>query len=215
MKDGYTPLQFPMNSKSNTNLNAHQIQMVKSNLNLVGILAQKTISKQTGLHGLTTSDLTSAGEEALISAACHYDSNQNASFKTYASRCIWNAMVAEIESLYPSHKIMNEDEEVTKERLFIHSENSGLDLPIHLCCSWETEHAWQLEMLNEAIATLSPEDQSLVRWYFGFDGEAMKLNEIAYILNISPQAVHKRLKKAEAKLRTFMEGASSPYRMCA
>lgn len=43
----------------------------------------------------------------------------------------------------------------------------------------------------------------------------MKLEEIANKLNVSPQAVHKRIKNAIAKLRTFIEGASSPYRMCA
>ena len=84
-----------------------------------------------------------------------------------------------------------------------------------MCCNWEAEQAWQLETLNEVIATLKPKEQFLIRCHFGFDNQAMKLEEIANNLNVSTSAVHKSLKKALAKLRTFIEGAGSPYRMCA
>ena len=70
-------------------------------------------------------------------------------------------------------------------------------------------------MLDEAMVQLEPEERFLVRCNFGFDGEKMTLEELADIAKVSPQAVHKRIKKAEAKLRAFIEGASSPYRLCA
>lgn len=214
MKDGYIQKQHPMNSNTLSNLNAYQTQLVKSHLNLVNILAKSLLSKQTELYGLTESDLSSAGYEALISAACHYDNNRNVSFKTYANKCIWHSMMAEIERLFPSQTIEIQDEK-KKEFLFIYNKDFSSDLTVRVYCNWEAEQAWQLETLNEAIATLKPKEQFLIRCHFGFDNKAMKLEEIANKLNVSTSAVHKSLKKALAKLRTFIEGASSPYRMCA
>ena len=214
MKDRYTQQQLPTNSNTNLKLNAYQSHLVETHFSLVSGMAQSLLNLQTGFHGLTESDLSDAGYEALVSAACHYDSTRNASFKTYASKCIWHAMVAEIEQLFPSQTIVNQNGKV-KELRFIHDETINSDLTVRFCCNWEAEQAWQLETLNEALATLKPEEQFLIRCYYGFDNKAMKLEEIAKHLNVSTTAVHKRLKNAIAKLRTFIEGASSPYRMCA
>lgn len=214
MKDRYSQQQLPMNSNTTLKLNAYQSHLVETHHSLVNSMAESLLSLQTGHLGLTKSDLTGAGYEALISAACHYDSTRNASFKTYANKCIWHAMVAEIEQLFPSQTIVNQNGKV-KELRFIHNETINSDLTVRFCCNWEAEQAWQLETLNEAIATLKPKEQFLIRCYYGFDNKAMKLEEIANRLNVSTTAVHKRLKNAIAKLRTFIEGASSPYRMCA
>ena len=214
MKDRYSQQQLPMNSNTTLKLNAYQSHLVETHHSLVNSMAESLLSLQTGHLGLTKSDLTGAGYEALISAACHYDSTRNASFKTYANKCIWHAMVAEIEQLFPSQTIVNQNGKV-KEQRFIHDETINSDLTVRFCCNWEAEQAWQLETLNEAIASLNPKEQFLIRCYYGFDNKAMKLEEIANRLNVSTTAVHKRLKNTIAKLRTFIEGASSPYRMCA
>lgn len=214
MKDSYTQQQLPTNSNSNLKLNAYQCHLVETHYSLVSSMAESLLSLKTGHLGLTKSDLTGAGYEALISAACHFDSTRNASFKTYANKCIWHAMVAEIEQLFPSQTIVNQNGKV-KEQRFIHDETINSDLTVRFCCNWEAEQAWQLETLNEAIASLNPKEQFLIRCYYGFDNKAMKLEEIANRLNVSTTAVHKRLKNTIAKLRTFIEGASSPYRMCA
>ena len=214
MKDRYSQQQLPMNSNTTLKLNAYQSHLVETHHSLVSSMAESLLSLQTGHLGLTKSDLTGAGYEALISAACHFDSTRNASFKTYANKCIWHAMVAEIEQLFPSQTIVNQNGKV-KEQRFIHDETINSDLTVRFCCNWEAEQAWQLETLNEAIASLNPKEQFLIRCYYGFDNKAMKLEEIANRLNVSTTAVHKRLKNTIAKLRTFIEGASSPYRMCA
>ena len=214
MKDRYSQQQLPMNSNTTLKLNAYQSHLVETHHSLVSSMAESLLSLQTGHLGLTKSDLTGAGYEALISAACHYDSTRNASFKTYANKCIWHAMVAEIEQLFPSQTIVNQNGKV-KELRFIHDETINSDLTVRFCCNWEAEQAWQLETLNEAIASLNPKEQFLIRCYYGFDNKAMKLEEIANRLNVSTTAVHKRLKNTIAKLSTFIEGASSPYRMCA
>jgi RNA polymerase sigma factor (sigma-70 family) len=214
MKDRYSQQQLPMNSNTTLKLNAYQSHLVETHHSLVNSMVESLLSLQTGHLGLTKSDLTGAGYEALISAACHFDSTRNASFKTYANKCIWHAMVAEIEQLFPSQTIVNQNGKV-KEQRFIHDETINSDLTVRFCCNWEAEQAWQLETLNEAIASLNPKEQFLIRCYYGFDNKAMKLEEIANRLNVSTTAVHKRLKNTIAKLRTFIEGASSPYRMCA
>ena len=222
MKDTYTQQQLPTNSNTNLKLNTYQSQLVATHISLVSSIAKALLCQQTGFHNLTESDLLDAGYEALVSAACHYDSTRNASFKTYASRCIWHAMVAEINRWRPSFAVLvpevvnGEPRFVEKEEsLFTCLDDANVFTLTSMCCNWEAEQAWQLETLNEAIATLKPKEQFLIRCYFGFDNKAMKLEEIANRLNVSTTAVHKRLKNAIAKLRTFIESASSPYRMCA
>lgn len=222
MKDTYTQQQLPTNSNTNLKLNTYQSQLVATHISLVSSIAKALLCQQTGFHNLTESDLLDAGYEALVSAACHYDSNRNASFKTYASRCIWHAMVAEINRWRPSFAILvpevvnGEPRFVEKEEsLFTCLDDANVFTLTSMCCNWESEKAWQLETLNEAIATLKPKEQFLIRCYFGFDNKAMKLEEIANRLNVSTTAVHKSIQKALTKLRTFIEGASSPYRMCA
>lgn len=222
MKDTYTQHQLPTNNNANLKLNAYQSHLVETHFSLVGSMAKSILSLQTGLYGLTESDLSGAGYEALISAACHYDSTRNVSFKTYASKCIWNAIVAEINRWHPSlaimvPKIVKGELRFDKEEksLFVYLDDASKDNISTMCCNWEAEQAWQFETLNEAIATLKPEEQFLIRCYYGFDNKAMKLEEIANNLNVSPQAVHKRIKNAIGKLRTFIEGASLLYRKCA
>lgn len=222
MKDRYSQQQLPMNSNTTLKLNAYQSHLVETHHSLVNSMAESLLSLQTGHLGLTKSDLTGAGYEALISAACHFDSTRNASFKTYASRCIWHAMVAEINRWRPSFAVLvpevvnGEPRFVEKEEsLFTCLDDANVFTLTSMCCNWEAEQAWQLETLNEAIASLNPKEQFLIRCYYGFDNKAMKLEEIANRLNVSTTAVHKRLKNTIAKLRIFIEGASSPYRMCA
>ena len=131
-------------------------------------------------------------------------------------------MVAEIKRWHPSFAVLvpevvnGEPRFVEKEEsLFTCLDDANVFTLTSMCCNWEAEQAWQLETLNEAIATLKPKEQFLIRCYYGFDNKAMKLEENANQLNVSTTAVHKRLKNTIAKLRTFIEGASSPYRMCA
>ena len=222
MKDSYTQQQLPTNSNSNLKLNAYQSHLVETHYSIVNSTAKALLCQQTGFHNLTESDLLDAGYEALVSAACHYDSTRNASFKTYASRCIWHAMVAEINRWRPSFAVLvpevvnGEPRFVEKEEsLFTCLDDANVFTLTSMCCNWEAEQAWQLETLNEAIASLNPKEQFLIRCYYGFDNKAMKLEEIANRLNVSTTAVHKSIQKALTKLRTFIEGASSPYRMCA
>ena len=212
-----------MDSGAQPNLNDNPTSLVKAHLGMVDALATQLMKQNAHFTWLTESDLSGAGYEALVDAARAYDASREASFKTYAWHCVRNAMLAEIRRMFPIK--VSDEQRGAFAIIRDNSEDTELDgvrpslfdkfQSAKLRCDWEPERKWQLEMLDEAMVQLEPEERFLVRCNFGFDGEKMTLEELADIAKVSPQAVHKRIKKAEAKLRAFIEGASSPYRLCA
>lgn len=212
-----------MDSGAQPNLNDNPTSLVKAHLGMVDALATQLMKQNAHFTWLTESDLSGAGYEALVDAARAYDASREASFKTYAWHCVRNAMLAEIRRMFPIK--VSDEQRGAVAIIRDNSEDTELDgvrpslfdkfQSAKLRCDWEPERKWQLEMLDEAMVQLEPEERFLVRCNFGFDGEKMTLEELADIAKVSPQAVHKRIKKAEAKLRAFIEGASSPYRLCA
>lgn len=212
-----------MDSGAQPNLNDNPTSLVKAHLGMVDALATQLMKQNVHFTWLTESDLSGAGYEALVDAARAYDASREASFKTYAWHCVRNAMLAEIRRMFPIK--VSDEQRGAVAIIRDNSEDTELDgvrpslfdkfQSAKLRCDWEPERKWQLEMLDEAMVRLEPEERFLVRCNFGFDGEKMTLEELADIAKVSPQAVHKRIKKAEAKLRAFIEGASSPYRLCA
>ena len=223
MKDSHTLNGGALNGGAHLNLSNNQTALVKAHVGLVDTLAKQLMQQYSSCPWLTESDFAGAGYEALVDAARAYDDSREASFKTFAWHCVRNAMLAEVRRMFPikvsdeqrgAVVIMRDNSEDTeleggRPSLFDKFQSARLR------CDWEPERKWQLEMLDEAMVQLEPEERFLVRCNFGFDGERMTLEELADIAKVSPQAVHKRIKKAEAKLRAFIEGASSPYRLCA
>ena len=223
MKDCYALNGSAVDSGAQPNLNDNPTSLVKAHLGMVDALATQLMKQNAHFTWLTESDLSGAGYEALVDAARAYDASREASFKTYAWHCVRNAMLAEIRRMFPIK--VSDEQRGAVAIIRDNSEDTELDgvrpslfdkfQSAKLRCDWEPERKWQLEMLDEAMVRLEPEERFLVRCNFGFDGEKMTLEELADITKVSPQAVHKRIKKAEAKLRAFIEGASSPYRLCA
>ena len=223
MKDCYALNGSAVDSGAQQNLNDNPTSLVKAHLGMVDALATQLMKQNAHFTWLTESDLSGAGYEALVDAARAYDASREASFKTYAWHCVRNAMLAEIRRMFPIK--VSDEQRGAVAIIRDNSEDTELDgvrpslfdkfQSAKLRCDWEPERKWQLEMLDEAMVRLEPEERFLVRCNFGFDGEKMTLEELADIAKVSPQAVHKRIKKAEAKLRAFIEGASSPYRLCA
>ena len=222
MKDSYTTHQFTTNSNTNNPLNAHQKQLVRSHFYLVDYLAKLFLVKHPGINFLTKSDLVSACDEGLIDAACHYDSERDASFKTYASTCIWNAMTAELQRWHPTHTIV-EAEFVNGMPTFVKNNVSLFTLvddsecyPVHsVCCDWEAEEDGLYETLDDALDRLEQGERDLLYYRHGFNGESKKLRELAEIYHVSQQAVNKRLDKAHDKLRRLLVDEGLPYRQCA
>ena len=202
--------------------NTQLANLVESNLELVESLAEKMMNRNLHRSSLTVDDLVSAGYEGLLEAAFNYDSERNVYFKTYATKCIWNTMVAEINRWFPSYtievvEIMNGKPVFVKKKedLFTRVDDSE-DYPTpSVCCDWEAEEASLFETLDDALAHLENKERRLIRARLGYDGKEMKFREIADECGVSTQAVHKHYNNTVSKLRTFFEDANSSYAMCA
>lgn len=71
-------------------------RLVEEHLALVSNMVEQFKKENTNIDWLTEEDLLSAGYEGLVAAAHAYDASREASFKSYATTYIKNAMLAEI-----------------------------------------------------------------------------------------------------------------------
>lgn len=202
--------------------NTQLANTVESHFGLVRSQARYMLNCNKNRLGLTEDELVSAGNLGLLNAILHYNSEGNASFSTYATKCIRNAMLAEIRKWHPCHTV--EEQEIEngtpvvvkkKEDLFVSIEDLGYYPTQSVNCDWEAEEYELFETLHEALAILNDKERRIIRAKFGFDGEAMKLHEIADEYGVSIQAIHNCYKNAISKLRDFFGGDNSPYSMCA
>jgi len=189
-------------------------KLVETHMDLVNKKARQLMKKNENYDWLTEDDLVNAGYEALVAAACAYDASREASFKTFAEVCIKNAMLAEIRNMFP---VKVTDKEVSRSLVRDDVAESTIKQKeqTRLMCSWESEHRYQIELLQEAMALLNPDEQWLLRCYYGFEGEPMTLQGVANLLSVSPQAVHKRLNRVHDKLRKLVMDSSPSFRLCA
>ena len=188
--------------------------LVETHMDLVVRMAKQMMKKNTNCDWLTEDDLIGAGHEALVAAAHTYDASREASFKTYATTCIRNAMLAEIRNMFP----VKVNEQQTKKNLVRNDETEDYAEVYELAKlleHWEWEQRKLQETVAEALGWLTPDERWLIRCYYGFDGDAMTLQNIADLLSVSPQAVHKRLKRVHDKLRKLVMDSRPSYRMCA
>jgi RNA polymerase sigma factor (sigma-70 family) len=188
--------------------------LVDEHVGLVNKMAKQLMKTNAHCDWLTEGDLLGAGYEALNAAARNYDTSRGVLFKTYATTSIRNAMINEIRKMFPvrisdkptmTSLVRNGDAEVDAEvweqaRRLEHDE-------------WEQRK--QKETVSEILGWLTPDERWLIRCYYGFDDDAMTLQGIADLLLVSPQAVHKRLKKVHDKLRKLVMDSHSYYHMCA
>jgi RNA polymerase sigma factor (sigma-70 family) len=189
-------------------------KLAETHTGLVSSTAKRLMKMNKNCDWLTEDDLLGAGYEALWTAACTYDASREASFKTYATTCIRNAMLAEIRNMFP----VKVNEQQTRKSL-VRNDETGGDTEVYelakLLEHWEWEQRKQQETVAEVLGRLKPDERWLIRCYYGFDGDAMTLQNIADLLSVSPQAVHKRLKRVHDKLRKLVMDSRPTYRMCA
>ncbi len=188
-------------------------KLAETHTGLVSSTAKRLMKMNKNCDWLTEDDLLGAGYEALWTAACTYDASREASFKTYATTCIRNAMLAEIRNMFPVR--VNEKE---SKSLVRHDESeSGTEVYelARLLEHWDWEQRKLQETVADLLGRLAPDERWLIRCYHGFDAEPMTLQEIADLLSVSPQAVHKRLKRVHDKLRKLVMDSRPIYRMCA
>ena len=160
-----------MDSGAQPNLNDNPTSLVKAHLGMVDALATQLMKQNAHFTWLTESDLSGAGYEALVDAARAYDASREASFKTYAWHCVRNAMLAEIRRMFPIK--VSDEQRGAVAIIRDNSEDTELDgvrpslfdkfQSAKLRCDWEPERKWQLEMLDEAMVRLEPEERFLRR----------------------------------------------------
>ena len=188
--------------------------LVDEHVGLVSKMAKQLMKTNTHRDWLTEDDLLGAGYEALDAAARNYDSSREASFKTYATTCIRNAMVAEIRNMFPV-KLSNKQTMISLVRNGEAEGNAELFEQARLLEHWEWEQRKQQETVADILGRLTPDERWLIRCYYGFDDDAMTLQGIADLLLVTPQAVHKRLTRVHDKLRKLVMDSHPYYHMCA
>ena len=173
--------------------------LAEQHLYLVSNQRDSLLRKNWFNRKLEAGDLTDVGYAALLGACEHFDASMGIPFEHYASRTIRHAMIKHIKSVSPID-YTTLDEAIAQE------------CP---CCDWRAENEYLLDLLKEAMATLSAEDCQLLERRFGFENRPLKLRELSACMNISPQAVDKKLKRILDKLRRYIDENRYTYGNCA
>lgn len=173
--------------------------LAEKNLHLVSRQRESLLRKNWNNYRLQANDLTDAGYAALLDACEHYNDSMGIPFEHYASRIIHRTMIKHIHEIAPNN-IASLDEAISWDRS---------------CCDWRLENEYLLELLKEAMNTLTPEERQLVESRFGFDNKPMKLRELGEKMNISLQAVDRKLKRIYDKLHRYLDQYQYTYSNCA
>lgn len=223
MNDNYARIQGTMSCRNLETITPNQSKLIQVNHDLVGILARKLSMRCQECSWVTVDDLVSAGDEALVKATQSYDPSRGANFRTYASHCIWNEMLAEIRCLFPVKMSDKQRESVSIVRYDAYDSDWDCPNPSFfdkiqakgMHCNWDWEHKCQLEKLNRAVSKLDPKDQTLVYRRYGYEGEPMTFKQIATLEQVTPQAVCKHLNGVHDELRGQILDEQISFKLCA
>lgn len=223
MNDNYARIQGTMSCRNLETITPNQSKLIQVNYDLVGILARKLSMRCQECSWVTVDDLVSAGDEALVKATQSYDPSRGANFRTYASHCIWNEMLAEIRCLFPVKMSDKQRESVSIVRYDAYDSDWDCFNPSFfdkiqakgMHCNWDWEHKCLLEKLNRAVSKLEPKDQTLVYRRYGYEGEPMTFKQIATLEQVTPQAVCKHLNGVHDELRGQILDEQISFKLCA
>ena len=223
MKDNYARIQGTLSCRNLETITPKQSKLIQVNYDLVGILARKLSMRCQKCSWVTVDDLVSAGDEALVKATQSYDPSREANFRTYASHCIWNEMLAEIRRLFPVKMSDKQRESVSIVRYDAYDSDWDSPNPSFfdkiqakgMHCNWDWEYECQLEKLNRAVSKLEPKDQTLVYRRYGYEGEPMTFKQIATLEQVTPQAVCKHLNGVHDELRGQVMDEQISFKLCA
>lgn len=166
-------------------------------------------------------ELFYTGYMALLDAKTHYQEGHGAQFKTYASRCIYNAMLKELAHI---HNLVNVPE---KQSFSINYMTINEEQPCDDAWEGDTleDRAWErdlwendredhrchqrAETLDKLLGQLDPGDRELVQCRYGIGRAPWTLKQLGEARGVSLQAVHKKLHEIEQGLN------DSLCRMCA
>jgi RNA polymerase sigma factor (sigma-70 family) len=223
MKDNSSLINGALSCRNLETITSNQSQLIQANHDLVGILAMKLSMRCQKCSWVTVDDLVSAGDEALVKATQSYDPSRGANFRTHASHCIWNEMLAEIRHLFPVK--MSDKQRESVSIVWYDAYDSDWDSPNpsffdkiqakSMHCNWDWEHECLLEKLNRAVSKLDPKDQTLVYRRYGYEGEPMTFKQIATLEQVTPQAVCKHLNGVHDELRGQVLDEQISFKLCA
>ncbi|MBR4392136.1 MAG: sigma-70 family RNA polymerase sigma factor [Bacteroidales bacterium] len=175
-------------------------QLAEKHINLVYQLSSSFMRRNHNNPRLECDDLNDIGYTALLIACEHYDSSLGIPFEHYASRTIRRAMIKQISTVFQNNIVYFDDNE---------------SLQDHPCCNWDAENNHLLETLQDGLNSLTLGERHLIENRFGYYSSPMKLKELGKIMNVSFQAVDKKLKRILNKLHRYIDENRYTYSNCA
>ena len=171
--------------------------LIEHNLRLVVYIARKFENTGTGIE-----DLISIGTIGLIKSVRTYRADRNIKLATYASRCIENEILMYIRKTTVLRGEISIDEPLNidwdgNELLLsdvIGSEEDSVGQGI--------EKSEDERILRQAVAELSPREQTIIRMRYGLDGGPERTQkDVADQLGISQSYISRLEKKIITRLR--------------
>ena len=168
----------------------------QDDLKLIQVTA-KCIVKQFPMQVGDIRELYYTGYMALMDAKAHFHAGQGAKFKTYASKCIYHAMLKEIGQI---HTVVALPVKQQHQCSFVSFDDESCDTMLLDNQEFDKLNHMRREALYGAIDQLEPEDQELIRSRYGLNGESWTLKELGEARGVSLQAIHKKIDKIERGL---------------
>lgn len=164
----------------------------KNHLKLIQTVAN-VIARKFPHYVSDARELYYTGYMVLKQAQEKYQTGRGAQFKTYASRCIYHAMLKEIEQV---NNVVTLPVKRSLEYAFVEFDADK---------SFEIEDPFDPEpdyyqALDNALDELNPGDRELVQHRYGVGGEPWTLKQLGEARGVSLQAVHKKLHGIEQGL---------------
>ena len=179
---------------------AGRSRLIEHNLRLVVYIAKRF--ENTGVN---LEDLISIGTIGLIKAVNTFQSGKNIKLATYASRCIENEILMYLRKISAQRTEVSFDEPLNTDwdgNELLLSDILGTDEDE---VSRPMEDDADRQMLREAIATLSPREQSIILLRFGLPGgREYTQKEVAERMGISQSYISRLEKRIIERLRREM-----------
>lgn len=203
--NGSETLPPPLTKEQETNVfklletNPHQArqELITHNLRLVVYIAKKFENTTSNVE-----DLISIGTIGLIKAVNTFCPSKNIKLATYASRCIENEILMFLRksSQYKNEVSIDEPLNIDWDgNELLLSDILGTDDDI---VSKNVETEAENIMLMEALSTLTPREQSIMRMRFGLDdGREKTQKEVADTIGISQSYISRLEKKIVKHLK--------------
>ncbi len=174
--------------------------LIEHNLRLVVYIAKRF--ENTGIN---IEDLISIGTIGLIKAVNTFNSGKNIKLATYASRCIENEILMHLRKVGSQRAELSFDEPLNTDwdgNELLLSDILGTDEDE---VSRPLEDDADRQMLREAIAQLSPREQSIILMRFGLPGgREYTQKEVAEAMGISQSYISRLEKRIIERLRREM-----------